>query len=251
MDTTMRAIEVTTADGICPAYLHTPVGQGPWPGILFYFDGPGMRPVMHEMAARLAAAGYAVLLPDLFYRAGRYDPIDPRIVWGDPALRAHHRTTYMETATPANAMSDTRAILDALPALPAVAQGPIGITGYCMGGRLALVAAGTFPDRIAVAASYHGGGLATDGPDSPHLLAPKVAAKIYVAGAIEDGNFTDEQKAMLEQALTDAKVDHLIETYPAHHGWVPRDMPAYDAVESEHHWQTLIPLMDGVFKPGA
>jgi carboxymethylenebutenolidase len=119
-----------------------------------------------------------------------------------------------------------------------------------MGGRLALIAAGTFPDRVAAAASYHGGGLANDTPTSPHLLAPQIRAKIYVAGAIEDANFTDEMKTLLEAALAEGGVDHRVETYPAHHGWVPRDMPAHDPVEAEHHWATLIPFFDGALKPG-
>ncbi len=249
-NTQMTPLTVQTTDGVCPLFLHTPVGEGPWPAILLYMDGPGIRPAMHEIAARLAAAGYAVALPDLFYRAGPYGPIDPKVVWSDPALKAEHRVRFMETATPAAAMADTGAILDFLADRPEVAPGPLGVVGYCMGGRLALIAAGTYPDRVAVAASYHGGGLANDSSTSPHLLAPRMRARVYVAGAIEDANFTEEMKDRLERALADAGVDHLIETYPAHHGWVPRDMPAHDAGEAEHHWRTLVPLFDGVLKGG-
>lgn len=243
-----REIDLPTADGICPTFLYTPAGEGPWPGVILYMDGPGMRPAVQEMAARLAEAGYAVAAPDLFYRAGPYPPVDPRIVFTDPKLREHHRETLMASTSPAQAMADTRTLLDAMKAMPEVAEGPIGVTGYCMGGRLALIAAGTFPDEIAAAASYHGGGLANDTPTSPHLLAPKMKAKIYVAGAIEDANFDDAQKARLEAALTEAGVDHLIETYPAKHGWVPRDMPVHNPEEAEHHWRTLIPFLDGMLK---
>ncbi|MGH7286205.1 MAG: dienelactone hydrolase family protein, partial [Polyangiaceae bacterium] len=95
---------------------------------------------------------------------------------------------------------------------------------------------------------FHGGRLATDAPDSPHLLAPKMKAKIFVAGAIEDQSFTDEMKATLEKALTDAKVDHTIETFPAKHGWVFRDTPVYDAAESEHHYKALFALLDSTLK---
>ncbi|HEY5711980.1 MAG TPA: dienelactone hydrolase family protein [Allosphingosinicella sp.] len=244
----MEKIEIHTRDGICPAWVHRPSGAGPWPAVLMFMDGPGIRPAVQEMAARLAGGGFFVLLPDLFYRSGAYAPVDPRTLFADPALLAAHREKYFAPAPAAKIMSDTAAFLEYLAAAPGVRPGPVGITGYCMGGRLALVAAGTFPDRIAVAASFHGGGLATDAPDSPHLLAPRMKAKIFVAGAIEDANFTDAMKARLEAALTGAGVDHKVETWPARHGWVPRDTPAYDPAEAEHHWCTLVPLMDRVLR---
>jgi carboxymethylenebutenolidase len=108
---------------------------------------------------------------------------------------------------------------------------------------MSLAAAGTYPDRIAVAASYHASGLATDAPDSPHRLAPRMRARVYVAGAIEDAGFPDEMKARLEQALTEAGVDHLVETYPARHGFVLRDTPTYDPAAAERHWKTLPALL--------
>lgn len=107
---------------------------------------------------------------------------------------------------------------------------------------MSLTAAGTYPDRITAAASYHGGRLATDDPDSPHLLAPKMRARVYVAGAIEDDSFTDVMKQRLEEALSAAGVDHTIETYPAKHGWVFRDIPVFDAAAAERHWQTMTAL---------
>jgi carboxymethylenebutenolidase len=245
----MKTIEVATRDGTMPLYIHIPAGAGPWPGVLMLMDGPGMRPAVHALAERLAQSGYCVLLPDLFYRSGSYEPVNPKVVFTDPALREQHRERFMALATPEAVMADTDALLAAAKALPELADGPIGVVGYCMGGRLALIAAGTFPDRIAAAASYHGGGLANDTQTSPHLLAPKMTAKVYVAGAIEDANFDDTQKQRLIDALAEAGVDHLVETYPAKHGWVPSDMPAHDAAEAEHHWRTLIPLMDEVLKP--
>lgn len=148
-------------------------------------------------------------------------------------------------------MADTRAFLDYLAAQPDVRAGGIGTVGYCMGGRMALTAAGTYPDAIVAAASYHGGGLASDAPNSPHLLAGRIKARVYIAGAIEDANFTDEMKARLEQALRSAGVDHQIETYPAKHGWVPRDTPVHDAVCAQRHWQTLLALLDAKLKSAA
>lgn len=250
MTTTTRIVPAQTADGTCPIHLHTPQGAGPWPGVVMYFDAPGLRPALHELAARLAEAGYAVALPDLYYRAGPYAPVDPRVVWPDPVLKAAHRERFMAAARPPAVMADTAAIVAALDAAPEVAPGPYGVVGYCMGGRLALIAAGTYPERFAVAASFHGGGLADDTPTSPHRLAARMRAKIYVAGAVEDANFDDAMKARLEDALTAAGVDHTIETYPARHGWVPRDMPAHDPAEAEHHWRALVPLFDTVLKAG-
>jgi carboxymethylenebutenolidase len=145
-------------------------------------------------------------------------------------------------------MSDTHAFLEYLAAQPQVLPGGIGTTGYCMGGLMSLTAAGTYPDRIVAAASYHGGRLATDAPDSPHLLAPKMRARIYVGGAIEDQSFPDEMKERLESALTQAGVDHRIETYQAKHGWVFRDTPVYDAAAAEHHWETLGDLFAAILK---
>ena len=244
----MQKVEIKTADGVCPSYVHRPAGDGPWPGVLMFMDGPGIRPAMQEVAERLASQGFYVLLPDLFYRAGDYAPIDVGRVWADKALRDHHRETYMAPTTPARVMSDTAAFIDFLDAAPQVQPGPIGVVGYCMGGRLALIAAGTYPDRIAAAASYHGGGLANDTPSSPHLLAPKMQARIYVGGATDDANFPDEMKQRLETALSDAGVDHKVETYPAKHGWVLRDMPVHDAAEAEHHWRTLVPLFEDTLR---
>jgi len=113
-----------------------------------------------------------------------------------------------------------------------------------MGGLMSLTAAGTYPDRIVATASYHGGRLATDQPDSPHLLAPRIRSRVYVAAAMDDPSFTDEMKTRLEEALTRAGVDHRIETYPAKHGWVFRDTPVDDREASERHWETLFALLD-------
>src|SRR6202046_1845471 len=203
---------------------------------------------MLEVGEELAKHGYFVLLPDLFYRSGPYEPMDPHTVFSDPEKRKVLMEKYLALATQANIMSDTRAFLDYLAAQADVKPGGIGTTGYCMGGLMSLTAAGTYPDRILATASYHGGRLATDAPDSAHLLAPKIKSRVYIAGAIEDQSFPDPMKERLEQALTTAGVDYKIETYPARHGWVFRDTPVYDAAASERHWQTLLALFDATLK---
>jgi len=237
-------LEITTRDGRCPGYVWRPSGHGPWPAVLVYMDGIGIRPAMLEVGERLATHGYFVLLPDLFYRSGRYAPMNAKTVFTDPAERKVLMEKYLSLVTPANVMADSEAFLAWLASQSDVRRGPIGTTGYCRGGLMSLTAAGTYPDRVAVAASYHGGNLATDAPDSPHRLAPRIRARVYVAGAIEDASFTDEMKARLEQALTDAGVDHLIESYPAKHGFVLRDTSSYDPGAAERHWETLLALLD-------
>ena len=117
-----------------------------------------------------------------------------------------------------------------------------------MGGLTSLLAAGLFPERIVATASYHGGRLASDSPESPHLFADRIKSRVYVGGAIEDPTFPDDMKARLEDALAKAGVDHKVETYPAKHGWVFRDTPVFDATAAERHWETLVALMDGKLK---
>ncbi len=234
-------IAIQTDDGTCPAHVFAPSTGGSVPGVLFYMDGIGIRPALFEMAARLSRAGYHVLLPDLFYRIGPTS-FDAKTLFSDPATREDFMTRVRPSASPANIMRDTRAFLAHFDTQPHVRPGKIGVTGYCLGGAFSLRAAGSYPDRIAAAASYHGGGLATDAPDSPHLLAPAMTARVYVGGAIEDSGFDDAQKARLEAALTGAEVDHKIETYNARHGWVPSDTPVHDPAAAERHWDTLLDL---------
>lgn len=243
MNRTLLTIE--TRDGRCEASFFRPDGRGPWPAVLVYMDGLGMRPALFTIADRIAAHGYAVLLPDLFYRAGPYTAPEPSKFFSDPVLRDAWRAKFIGSVSQANAMSDTRAFLDFLAAQPDVKPTKIGTTGYCMGGAFSLAAAGTFPDRVAAAASFHGARLATDAPDSPHLLAPQMKARVYVAGAIEDASFPDDMKKRLDDALTAAGVDHTVVTYEgARHGWVPPDTPVHDPAAAERHYDALFELFD-------
>jgi carboxymethylenebutenolidase len=238
-----RKIELTTQEGRCPAYVFEPAGEGPFPGVLFFMDGIGIRPALFEMGERLAKAGHHVLLPDLFYRAGPYEPMDAKTVFSDPEKRKVLMGKYISVTTVEVVMRDVPALLTYFRGQPGVKQGKLGATGYCFGGRMALCAAGHHPDAFAAVASFHGGNLAvTDSADSPHLLAQKIKAEIYVAGAIQDSSFSDEQKERLEAALSSAGVKHVVETYPARHGWVPSDTPAHDPACAERHWTSLVDL---------
>jgi len=239
-----QTIEITTDDGMCPAHVFQPVGTGPWPGVLFYMDGIGIRPALFEMGEKLASAGYYVLLPDLFYRGGPYEPVDAKKVFSDPDMRAALMKKLSALVSIERIMRDTRAFLAHLASQSQVKPGKIGVTGYCMGGRMALAAAGHFPDRVAAAAAYHPANLANDAPDSPHLLAPKIQSALYIAAAMEDPSFPDEQKQRLDQVLTAAGVTFQLETFPCRHGWVPSDTPVHDPAGAERHWQTLFSLFE-------
>lgn len=246
---TRSTATIKTRDGQIQASLFQPEGKGPWPAVLVYQDGRGIRPALFELGERIARAGYFVLLPDLFYRAGPYEALDPKVFAENADLRKQWQEKYMSTATKANVRSDTEAFLAFLAQRPEVKSLAIGTTGYCMGGGLSLAAAGHFPDRVVAAASYHGGNLATDAPDSPHLLASHIKARVYVAGAVEDASFPDEQKQRLTDALRAANVKHTVETYAgAKHGWVPTDSVVYNREASERHYQTLLELFDATLK---
>lgn len=244
-----ETIEIRTVDGVCPTRVFKSEGDGRRPGVIMFMDGLGVRPALFEIAERLASNGYYVILPDLYYRSGF--PAPGPALFTDPALLAEWKTRVVPTVSIANIMRDMPAFIAHLETHAALPAGRIGITGYCMGGRLSIAAAGHFPDCVAAAASYHGSGLATDAADSPHLLAPAMKARVYVAGAIEDKGFDDAQKQRLEDALTAAGVQHTVETYNARHGWVPSDTPVHDPAETEHHWRTLLALFGQTLRGGA
>lgn len=247
---TMTAIAIDTLDGSCPVSLFEPEGEGRWPAVIFYMDGLGIRPALFDMGERMASAGYLVLLPDLFYRTGPTDPEEGRrMLFGGEETRRAWLEKHIAPLTVDRVMRDTAALLDHLDRRSDVIRPSIGTTGYCMGGRFSLAAAGNFPDRVAAAASFHGAWLVTDSPESPHRLAPQMRARVYVAGAIEDASFTDEMKRQLDEALTAAGVEHTVETYAgARHGWVPSDLPVHNPAAAERHWQALFALFDATLR---
>jgi carboxymethylenebutenolidase len=190
------------------------------------------------MAARLADLGYAVLLPDVYYRQGDWAPFDMKTAFSDDSERKR-LMSFVGSISPDDWASDANAYFDYLAARPEVSGSTFGITGYCMGGRASLIVAGRVPERVAAATSFHGGGLVTDGSDSPHLKADQIQAEVYVGGAENDGSFTDDHAEQLEKALTAAGVRHTIETYPAAHGYAVPDNRSYDADAAERHWTAM------------
>jgi carboxymethylenebutenolidase len=233
-------VPLHTRDGECPAHVFTPPAPGRHPGVIFYLDGLGIRPTIFEMGQRLADHGYVVLVPDLYYRAGPYEPLEPREVFASGDVRGAIAHLFTSTDN-RRAAEDTEAFLSYLDTRTDVVGPKVGTTGYCMGGGMSLTAAGTYPDRVAAAASFHGGNLATDSELSPHRLAPQITGRVYVAGADHDDSYPPEMATRLEQALSDAHVDHRCEIYSgAAHGWTMADFPVYDEKAAERHWRELV-----------
>ena len=232
-------VQISTPDGTCPASLHVPEGDGPWPGVLLFPDAGGARETMRVMADRLAGMGYVALVPDVYYREGEWTPFDIATVFSDENERAR-LSGFMSSLTRDRIIADTGAYLDYLLSRPEVVGSTAGTTGYCMGGRLSLITAGAHPDKVGAAASFHGGRIAVeDDPESPHLAANRISATVYVAGAEDDGSFTPEQAQLLDSALTEAGVPHTVEIYPAKHGFAVPDNPTYDAAAEDRHWKAL------------
>src|ERR1700733_13578982 len=224
---TQQSVDIEAADGICPAALSIPDGEGPWPAVIMFPDAGGMRDIMRQMGERLSDLGYVVLVPDFYYRNGPYEPVDMRTAFSHKES-AEKIMRMMGGYTADLVVRDAGAFVDYLDSRPEKKPGGVGTTGYCMGGRLSLVAAANLGERIAATASFHGGDLAkADDPDSPHQRASGIRAAVYVAGAIEDAFFPEEQKAQLERSLNEAGVVHSIETYQAHHGFAVPDFPSY------------------------
>lgn len=237
-------VDIKTPDGVADAYLTRPDGDGQYPPVLFIIDAIGLRPRIEEMADRIAAEGYVVLAPNVFYRAGRA-PVVPVPELSDPDKRAEFMKSIrplMEQLTGEAITSDAAAYLDYL---AEVAPGPVAITGYCMGGRVGFKIAATFPDRLAALGAFHAGGLVTDQPDSPHLSAGSVKAELYFGHADQDQNMNPEQIAELDRALDEAGVRHRTEVYEgAMHGYTMSDMPVFNEEACERHFEALFGLLE-------
>lgn len=242
-DVTAETIALPAPDGTAEAYVARPDGiDRPLPGVLLLVDAFGLRDQTRSMADRIASWGYVVLAPNVFYRLGTVADLDP----GDLTDTAHREAIFGDvmarvgTLTDDVAERDLAAYLDALQALPGVAAGPVGITGYCMGGRLALLAASTRPDDVAAIGMFHTGRLVTDGPDSPHHRVADVSAAVLAVHADRDHSLPPEAIARFSHALAASGVTHSAAVYPgAPHGYTMADLPAYRRDAAEHHYAEL------------
>jgi carboxymethylenebutenolidase len=232
-------VRIPAADGDSAATLHVPEGAGPWPAVLVYVDAAGVRETFRQMGDQFASMGYVTLVPDLYYRSADWAPFDIATLFSDESERAR-LMTIIRLLTKDKVVADANAYADFLLARPEVSGTAIGTTGYCMGGRLSLIAATGLGDKVAAAASFHGGHLAVpDNPDSPHLAVGEATATLYVACAEEDAGFTAEQAELLRTALAEAGLEHTVEFYPAKHGFAVPDNPTYDEQASARHWEAL------------
>jgi carboxymethylenebutenolidase len=197
---------------------------------------------MRGMGDRLAGMGYVALVPDIYYRAGEWAPFDIATVFTDKEERSR-LGALMGELTSERIVADSGAYIDFLLERLEVTGAGVGTTGYCAGGRMSMIAAGVHGGKVAAAASFHGGRIAVaDDPDSPHLRADRITARVYVAGAQDDDSFTPEQAELLESALTEAGVEHTVEIYPAHHGFAVPDNPTFDETAEARHWDALTTL---------
>ena len=239
-------LELPAEDGLADAYFTHPAGPGPFPAVLMFMDAIGLRPRLREMADRIARQGYAVLVPNLFYRSGRA-PVLPdllRRIRDDRAGALADLRPHMEDLTPRRLASDVRSYIAFLDDQPAVASGPLAAVGYCMGGALALAAAAELPGRVVAAASFHGGNLAPAGTASRAADLGRITAEVYVAHADRDQSMPNEQIVRLEERLSAAGVAYTSVVYQgAVHGFTMADLPAHDDVAEERHWQALLELL--------
>ena len=238
---TEAEVDVTTPDGVADSYFVHPA-SGAHPGVLIWPDAFGLRPAKRQMARRLAESGYSVLVVNQYYRSQRA-PI------ADSTNFAELRDVLMPlmgTLSPETHVTDARAFVSFLDAQPSVdGNRKMGTMGYCMGGPITMRTAAALPDRIGAGASFHGGGLVTDQPDSPHLLVPRMTAHYLFAIAENDDENEPEAKNVLREAFADAGLPAEIEVYEgALHGWCPPDTQVYHEAQAERAWSRLLALFE-------
>jgi len=238
-ETTGSDIEIKTPDGTADAYFVHPT-KGKYPGVLIWPDIFGLRPAFKQMATRLAESGYSVLVINPFYRTKKAPTAPEHADFNDPATR-DALMTLAGSLTPDTALTDAKAFVAYLDAQPAVdKKKKMGTTGYCMGGPFTMRTAAAFPNRIGAGASFHGGGLVTDKPDSPSLLIPEIKAQYLFAIAANDDMRQPEAKDVLRDAFAKSGVPAEIEVYAGTlHGWCPPDSQVYNQAQAEKAWGRL------------
>jgi carboxymethylenebutenolidase len=237
-----QAIAIRTPDGTADGFLFQPETAGRWPGVIHLTDIGGIRPAQHDMCRRLSSAGYVVLMPNVFYRTGKPPVLDFPVKMGDE--KTMKRINELKAPlTPEAIARDGSAYVDFLAAQKSVKDIAMGIVGYCVTGPVAMRIAAARPDKIAAVASFHGGGLFTDTPTSPHLVLPRVKARLYFGHAIEDHAMPKVAIENLEKALKAWGGKLESETYEgAHHGWTTPDNPYYKQAQADRAFGKLTEL---------
>ena len=245
-----QEIEIRTADGVCDGVLCRPEGGGALPGVIHLTDIGGIRPAQREMVQRLAGLGYAVLKHNIFYRTRRPPAFDFPLNMAEERTRKR-MAELREPLTPEAAERDAASYVKFLAGQDGVAGGPMGVAGYCFSGALALRTAAALPDRIAAAASFHGGSLWTEAPTSPHLLLPRIKARLYFGHAVQDHSMPQEAIDKLNQALEAWGGRYESEVYAgAYHSWTTPDSPVYNQPQAERAFQKLKELLAAALGPG-
>ena len=231
-------LDIATADGAMNSFVVHPDEGGPFPVVLFYMDAPGKREELHDMARRIAAVGYCVVLPNLYYRDSRDFHITERTE--DALARMFALMATLDAKTTA---CDTAAMLRFVDKLPAADARRVGAVGYCMSGPFVVWAAAAFADRLACIAAIHGANMATDKPDSPHRVAERLRCESYFACAEIDKWAPPADIALLEAGLAASGAQYRIEWYPAvEHGFVFPQRACYNRAAAERHWVRLFSL---------
>jgi carboxymethylenebutenolidase len=236
-------VDIKTPDGVADAALYVPAGKGKWPAVLIWPDVVSLRPAFREMGRRLAAQGYVVLVPNLYYRVKRAPVVESGFNFSNPDDRAKI-TPMRATVTPEGTLRDAVAYLAFLDARPQTSRTKkAGVQGYCMGGPLAVRTAAAVPGRIGAVASFHGGGLYTDKPDSPHLLLAKTKAEYLICVAENDDKQDPTVKDKFKAALDAAGRPSKVEVYAgAAHGWTVKGSEVYNEPQAERAWAELLAL---------
>lgn len=235
-------VAIKTPDGTADAALFHPQGRGAWPAVLVWPDVVSLRPVFREMGRRLAGEGYVVLVPNLYYRVRKAPVGGPTFSYANPVDRAI-LMPLRATVTPEGTARDAVAYLAYLDRLPQMDRGKkAGVQGYCMGGPMAFQTAAATAPRIGAVASFHGGGLATEAPNSPHRLLKYSPAEYLVLVAENDDRRAPQEKETVRTALAAAGRPHKVEVYPAAHGWTVRGSAVYEEAEAERAWAELLTL---------
>jgi len=238
-----KDVDVPMASGVSDSALFYPEGKGPWPAVLVWTDILGLRPVFREMGRRLAAGGYVVLVPNPFYRNAKAPVVDGSFDFSKPEDRA--KVMPMAAALTADAnISDAKSYLTFLDAQPQTdKKKKMGVQGYCMGGPLTFRTAATVPDRVGAAATFHGGGLVTDKPESPHLMIPKMKAEVLCCVAANDDTRDPAAKDKLKEAFAAAHLKATVEVFDGcNHGWTVRGSQVYNEAGAERAWTELTAL---------
>jgi carboxymethylenebutenolidase len=243
-----QKIQISTKDGISSGFLIHPEGDQRWPGVIQFTDIGGIRPAQHEMARRLAGEGYCVLMPNVFYRSG----LPPMFDAESRANNELRMKRMRELAAPLTAEaeeSDASTYVDFLAEQDSVAEGGFGVVGYCFTGSFALRTAAKRPDKIVAAASFHGGGLYSEESNSPHLVLPRVKARLYFGHAVEDRSMPEEGIEAFNQALANWGGRYESEVYEgSHHGWTVTDSPVYNPPQAERAYAKLSGLFAETLK---